>query len=81
MGVVFVVQVFDVRSTPRVLSSVQFRAGPAMLAFHPKFTSTLLVVSPSGVFSLIDAQGSAFAQTMQVGLPCCDRPWPHSFGQ
>lgn len=59
-------QVFDIRSTPRVLSSVHFRAGPAMLAFHPKFTSTLLVSSPAGVISLIDAQLNAFQQTMQV---------------
>ncbi|KAK9865738.1 hypothetical protein WJX84_006968 [Apatococcus fuscideae] len=69
-------KVFDIRSTPRVLSSVQFRAGPAMLAFHPKFTSTLLVASPAGVFSLIDAQISAYQQTMQVEtegdtIQCC----------
>ena len=37
-----------------------------MLAFHPKFTSTLLVSSSVGVISLIDAQLNAFQQTMQV---------------
>ena len=50
-------QVFDVRMTPRMLSSVPFAPGPSLLRFHPRFSSTLLLASASGAFTLADAQG------------------------
>lgn len=67
-------QVYDVRMAPRVLTMLPFAAGPAILKFHPMFTSTFLVAANRGVFSLADAQGtSSFAQTHQVpvlSFPC-----------
>lgn len=50
-----------------MVGSVSFPAGAAMLHFHPKFSSTLLVASASGLFSLSDTQGSTYNQTYQVG--------------
>ncbi len=50
-------QVFDVRMGARMLASVPFAPGPAMLRFHPRFSSTLLLASASGAFTLADAQG------------------------
>lgn len=54
-------QVFDVRMTPRMLSSVPFAAGPSVLRFHPRYTSTLLLASAGGAFTLADAQGMSGA--------------------
>lgn len=50
-------QLFDVRMGARMLSSVPFAPGPALLRFHPRFSSTLLLASASGAFTLADAQG------------------------
>ena len=50
-------QVFDVRMTPRMLSSVPFAPGPAILRFHPRFGDTLLLASAGGAFTLANAQG------------------------
>lgn len=50
-------QVFDVRMGARMLASVPFAPGPALLRFHPRFSSTLLLGSASGAFTLADAQG------------------------
>ena len=51
-------QVFDIRAAPRILAHVPFHAGPACLRFLPRFSSTLLVASASGLFSLLDVGGA-----------------------
>lgn len=50
------------RMTPRLLSTVPFAAGPTMLRLHPRFSSTLLLASASGAFTLADAQGISGAR-------------------
>lgn len=47
-------------------SSFAFNAGPALLRFHPKFSSTLLVAARTGTFTLADANGGAFSRYEQV---------------
>jgi hypothetical protein len=47
-------------------SSFAFNAGPSMLRFHPKFSSTLLVAAATGTFTLADANGGAFSRYEQV---------------
>lgn len=61
-------QVFDLRASPRLLSSIPFGAGPSMLRFHPKFSSTLLVAGAQGVFVLADASGASYNRTYQACL-------------
>lgn len=61
-------QVFDLRAAPRMVGSVPFRPGPTLLQFHPKFSSTLLVGSTAGVFTLADIQGVSYATTYQARL-------------
>jgi PAB-dependent poly(A)-specific ribonuclease subunit 2 len=57
------VKVFDVRMGLRMLSNLPFAAGPTLLRFHPTAysesgsSSTLLIGSESGMFTLIDATG------------------------
>ncbi|KAK9843491.1 hypothetical protein WJX81_005692 [Elliptochloris bilobata] len=60
------VKVFDLRATPRLLSSLPFGAGPSMLRFHPKFSATLLIAGTQGVFVLADASGASYNRTYQV---------------
>ncbi|KAK9796711.1 hypothetical protein WJX73_008700 [Symbiochloris irregularis] len=61
------VKVFDVRVLPRMLGSYPFTGGtPALLRFHPKFSSTLLVASAKGAFTLADVNGPAFHPSYQV---------------
>ena len=48
-------KVWDVRGAPRPLAQVPFPGGACALRFLPRFTSSLLVVSPSAFFSLLDA--------------------------
>jgi hypothetical protein len=59
------VHVYDVRGALRPLFSPPFSAGPALLAWHPNFSTTLLVGAASGLFCTIDVSTS-FAQTSQV---------------
>ncbi|KAK3256606.1 hypothetical protein CYMTET_34263 [Cymbomonas tetramitiformis] len=60
------VKVYDIRVGARALTHIPFQ-GPASLQFHPKFSSTLLVMSNSGVFILTDVQdGGLHAQTYTV---------------
>ncbi len=59
-------QVYDLRSVPRMTSSFVFNSGPTMLRFHPKLSSTLLVASARGVFTLADANGAAYSRYEQV---------------
>lgn len=55
------------RMTARMLATLPFTAGPANLRFHPLFSSTVLVASTSGLFSLVDAQGGGrYLQSYQV---------------
>jgi hypothetical protein len=56
-----VVKVWDVRAAPRPLAQLPFPGGPAALRFLPRFSSTLLVASPQGFFSLLDAVGGGAA--------------------
>ena len=68
-------QVYDVRALPRLVSSIPFTGGlgtPALLRFHPKFSSTLLVASAKGTFTMADAQGAAFHPTHQVYIGNAD---------
>ena len=60
------VKVYDLRVMPRMLTSVPFRSGAAMLAFHPKFSGTLLVAAASGVFALADTSSQGYTPTYQV---------------
>ena len=59
-------KVFDLRAAPRLLTSVPFHGGAAMLAFHPKFSATLLIASTSGAFSLADTGSQGYAPTYQA---------------
>ena len=59
-------QVFDLRATPRLLTSLPFGAGPSMLRFHPKFSATLLIAGAQGVFVLADASGASYNRTYQA---------------
>ena len=61
-------QVYDLRSVPRMTSSFVFNSGPTLLRFHPKLSSTLLVASARGVFTLADANGAAYSRYEQVRL-------------
>ena len=63
-------QVYDLRSAgaPRMASSVAFNAGPAMLRFLPKFSSTVLLTSTNGTFTLADAGGGTFNRYQQVSI-------------
>ena len=47
-------------------SSFAFNSGPTLLKFHPKLSSTLLVASARGVFTLADANGAAYSRYEQV---------------
>lgn len=40
-----------------MLTSVPFAPGPSILLFHPSLSSTLLLASASGAFTLADTQG------------------------
>lgn len=51
------VKVFDVRQAGRALQHLPFPPGPTRLRFHPKFSSTLLVIAASGAVMLSDVQG------------------------
>lgn len=51
------VKVFDVRMGLRMLSTLPFPAGPTLLRFRPGYSSTLLIGSASGMFTLTDAAG------------------------
>lgn len=46
--------------------TVAFPAGPSLLRFHPKFSSTILVASSSGTFTLADTSGAAFSRYERV---------------
>lgn len=59
-------QVYDLRSVPRMTSSFAFNSGPTLLKFHPKLSSTLLVASARGVFTLADAGGATYSRYEQV---------------
>ncbi|BDA40432.1 probable PAN2-PAN3 deadenylation complex catalytic subunit pan2 [Coccomyxa sp. Obi] len=56
------VKVYDLRSAPRMTASVPFPAGPSLLRFHPKFSSTILIASSLGSFTLADTSGAAFSR-------------------
>ena len=62
-------QVYDLRSVPRMTASVPFPAGPSLLRFHPKFSSTILIASSSGSFTLADTSGTAFSPYERVCFP------------
>lgn len=50
------VKVFDVRMTPRMLAAIPFAPGPHFMEPHPTLSSTLLVGSAEGIFTLADTQ-------------------------
>lgn len=52
--IICVCQIFDMRSTGRVLQQINFRGGPIKLEFIPRFSSTLLVTGASGAFATVD---------------------------
>jgi hypothetical protein len=51
------IRVFDLRMM-QMLRPIAFPPGAFSLKFHPKFSSTLIIVSQSGAFQLCDAQGT-----------------------
>ena len=63
-------QVYDPKNAPRMASSLGFKRGPPLLKFHPKLSSTLLVASARGVFTLADANGAAYSRYEQVRSAC-----------
>lgn len=73
------VKIFDLRAMPRLLTSIPFHAGPTMLAFHPKFSASLLIASASGAFTLADTGCQGFSPTYQASMrsllapPCTSR--------
>eukprot|EP00798_Chlamydomonas_sp_ICE-L_P004951 gene4951-34729_t len=60
------IKVFDVRTTLRPLLTIPFTAGPSTLAFHPTFSSTLLVSSATGMFSMMDVGSTGVNPFNQV---------------
>jgi PAB-dependent poly(A)-specific ribonuclease subunit 2 len=77
------VKVFDVRMGLRMLANLPFAAGPTLLRFHPSSysdsgsSSTLLIGSESGMFTLIDATGMGIGDMYGVdtggdSLVSCD---------
>eukprot|EP01125_Pyxidicula_operculata_P005904 TRINITY_DN2064_c0_g1_i1.p1 TRINITY_DN2064_c0_g1~~TRINITY_DN2064_c0_g1_i1.p1 ORF type:complete len:1119 (+),score=226.90 TRINITY_DN2064_c0_g1_i1:55-3411(+) len=48
------VKVFDTRSMRAPVVGITFHPGPSFLAFHPRFSSTLIVASRDGQFQLCD---------------------------
>lgn len=62
-------QVYDLRLAPRMTASIPFPAGPSLLRFHPKFSSTILIASSSGTFTLADTSGAAFSRYERVCSP------------
>lgn len=60
------IKVYDARSLRQSISSVLFPAGPSYLAFHPKFSSTLVIVSTSDIISLQEIQSESPPQTFKV---------------
>jgi PAB-dependent poly(A)-specific ribonuclease subunit 2 len=50
------VKVFDIRMTPRMLAAIPFAPGPHFMEPHPTLSSTLLVGSAEGIFTLADTQ-------------------------
>lgn len=64
------VKVFDVRQAGRALTHLPFPPGPTRLRFHPKFSSTLIVIAASGAVMLTDVQGGGGNfKNYQVGAP------------
>jgi PAB-dependent poly(A)-specific ribonuclease subunit 2 len=64
------VKVFDVRQAGRALTHLPFPPGPTRLRFHPKFSSTLIVMAASGAVMLTDVQGGGGNfKNYQVGTP------------
>lgn len=62
-----------------MVNSVPFRPGPSLLRFHPKFSSTLLIGSQAGIFTLSDIQGTTPGPTYQVNVPFQQRPLHFAF--
>ena len=71
------VKVYDVRMM-RALLPVAFPAGPTLLRFHPKLSSTAIVTSQTGLFQVIDitvtSGGTDVFQmdTMGTAVTCMD---------
>jgi PAB-dependent poly(A)-specific ribonuclease subunit 2 len=59
------VKVYDLRMGARMASSLGFNPGPALLRLHPKFSSTLLLASLGGTFTLADTGAAAGFQRYQ----------------
>ena len=60
------VQVYDLRSTARVMTTLPFSAGPALLRFHPRYSGTLLIASTSGAFTLSQTPATSYTPIVQV---------------
>lgn len=68
-------QVYDLRSTAKVMATIPFSAGPALLRFHPRLSSTLLVAASSGIFSLAQIQGAPYTPMTQVKIDVTLESW------
>ena len=70
------VQVYDLRSTARVMTTLPFSAGPALLRFHPRYSGTLLIASTSGAFTLSQTPATSYTPIVQVsGRRSPDLSW------
>ena len=56
-----VVRTFDVRMGLRMLMALPYSNGPAVLKFHPRLASSVLVCSATGMFSIMETSASASA--------------------
>ena len=54
------------RQAARVLHSIPFNSGPALLRWHPLSKALLLAVGPGGSFMIADAQGGLPQEGGQV---------------
>lgn len=50
----------------RPMAPIPLPTGPMLLKFHPKLSSTLVVVSHNGTFQFIDTQAGPTARFYQV---------------
>ena len=59
-------QVYDMRQAARVLHSIPFNAGPALLRWHPLSKALLLAVGPGSSFLITNAQDGLPQEGSQV---------------
>ena len=59
-------QVYDLRATAKVMTTVLFSPGPSFLKFHPRYTDVLYVASKDGKYTASKLRGPQYSATQQV---------------